>query len=187
MFEKHKCPLVLVKSLICFVWWQNKRWFFGMLHLILWFSVHSLTLIYKTNSLTLAFGHVTWTSIGVISLLGASTLVTSLGSFQWRGQEILSGHFFQRPDIFTLSFDHDTSKSIEVIFFLMASFVPNLATFQQSGQEILDIERTSLGLQTDRPTERPTDRYKTISAPFSKKKPSKPFKSSRCIVCNGGY
>ena len=104
----------------------------------------------KTNSLTLAFGHVTWKSIGVIYLLGASTLVTSLGSFQWRGQEILSGHFFQRLEFFTLTFDHVTSKSIEVIYFQMASFVPNLATFKQSGQEILNIERTSLGLQTDR-------------------------------------
>ena len=78
----------------------------------------------------MAFGHVTWKSIGVIYLLGASTLVTSLGSFQWRGQEILSGHFFQRPEFFTLTFDHVTSKSIEVIYFQMASFVPIFGNFQ---------------------------------------------------------
>ena len=114
--------------------------------------------------MTLAFGHVTWKSIGVIYLLGASTLVTSLGSFQWRGQEILSGHFFQRPEFFTLTFDHVTSKSIEVIYFLMASFVPNLATFKQSGQEILDI------LSGHRLVYRLTDRYKTIYPLFSKKK-----------------
>ena len=57
--------------------------------------------------------------------------------------------FFSKASSFTLTFDNVTWKSIEVIYYLGAFTVPILSTLQQRGQEKL-IERTSLGLQTDR-------------------------------------
>ena len=94
--------------------------------------------------------------IRAIFFLGASTVST----FQWRGQEILSGHFFkdQQFDLNHRPSDLKTNKG-HLISMGIHCTVTSLATFKQSGQEILDIERTSLGLQIDRPTEWPTDRY----------------------------
>ena len=45
----------------------------------------------KTSILTLTFDHMTWTSIGVMYLLEAST-VSNLAAFKQRGQKIMSRH-----------------------------------------------------------------------------------------------
>ena len=66
--------------------------------------------IYKvdnTLSLTLTFEHVTWKSIGIIYLLGA-TPAPSLVLIKWRGQKTLNGqHSGLEKSGLTLTFEHN--------------------------------------------------------------------------------
>ena len=62
----------------------------------------------------------------------------------WQAEELSSegvkryeADIFSKTSSLTCTFDHVTSKSIGVIYFLGASTVPSLATFKQRGQEIL--------------------------------------------------
>ena len=69
----------------------------------------------------------TWKSIGII------LHCTKFGDFQAKGSKDIE----QTTSSLTLIFDHVTWTSIGVIYSLGASNVPSLATFKQSGQNIL--------------------------------------------------
>ena len=70
-----------------------------------------------------------------------------LVNFKQSGQKLLSGQYFSMTSTnsLTMTFDHLTLKSIRVIYSLGA-----FGNLQAKG--LKDIERTSLRLQTDRPT-----------------------------------
>ena len=101
----------------------------------IWYTARRI----NTNSLTLLLDHVTWTSIGVIYLLGESR------NFQTKGSEILSRHFLKTGSL-TLTVDHVSSKSIGVIYSIGASTVVNLANFKQRDQEILGGQHFNIDL-----------------------------------------
>ena len=73
--------------------------------------------------------------------------VSSLATFQQRGQEILNGHFFQRPAVWPWPLTMWTENQF------WASTVIRLVTFQQRSQKIL----SDIAWSTDRPTDRLTD------------------------------
>ena len=63
----------------------------------------------------------------------------------------------------TLTFEHVNWKSIGIIYSLRATPAPSLVLIKWRSK---DIERTTLGLQTDLPTDIPTDSCKTIRPLF---------------------
>ena len=65
----------------------------------------------------------------------------------------------------TLTFKHVTWKSIWIIYALGTTPALSLVLIKWRGQKILSGQH-ALGLQTDRPTDRPTDSYKTICPLF---------------------
>ena len=84
----------------------------------------------KTSSLTLTFGYVTWTSIGVIyslgPLLSRGIHWTKFGIFPAKGSRNIEWTiFFSKTSSLTLIFGHVTWKSIGLIYFLGSSTVPS--------------------------------------------------------------
>ena len=107
----------------------------------------------RKSGLTLTFEHVTWKSIGIIYLLRA-TSAPSLILFKWRGQKILSRHhtglervIWPWPLNMWLLIEGNPCTKFDIV--------------QVKGSK--DIERTTLGLQTDRHTDR---QLKTICPLF---------------------
>ena len=90
----------------------------------------------RKSGLTLTLEHVTWKSIGIIYLLGA-TPAPSLVLIKWRGQKILSGQHNGLKSGLTLTFKHVTWKWIGIIYSLRATPAPSLVLIKWSGQKIL--------------------------------------------------
>ena len=76
--------------------------------------------------------------------------------------------YWSQKSSLTLTFEHVISKSIGIIYLLGVTPAPSLLLINWKGSK--DIDRTTLGLQTDRPTDRPTYRPTVAKqyAPFFK-------------------
>ena len=115
LFQKHVCPpwckipvYLLCRSKTC-PNQVSKR-----LKYIKW-KTHWV----QNSDLTLTFEHVTWRSIRIIYILGA-TPAPSLVLIKWRGQKILTLYGLN------LTFEHVTWKSIGIIYSLRKTPTPSL-------------------------------------------------------------
>ena len=104
---------------------------------------------YWPCGLTLTFEHVTWKSIGIIYSLRA-TPAPSLILIKWRGQKILSGqHSKLRRVVWPWPWTCDLEINKDQLL-IEGKFCTKFCNDQVKRSK--DIERTTLGLQTDRPT-----------------------------------
>ena len=152
MFQKHICPqwckikvYLLCRSKTC-----PKQVSKGLKY-IKWTTPWA-----QNSGLTLTFEQVIWKSIWIIYSLRA-TSAPSLVLIKRRGQKILSGqHSGLRRVVWPWPLN-----TIGTIYSLRATPAPSLVLIKWRGQKIL-----RLGLQTDRPTYRPT--VAKQYAPFSR-------------------
>ena len=109
----------------------------------------------EKSDLTLTFEYVTWKSIGIIYSLRA-TLAPSLVLIKWWGQKILSRqHAGLRRVVWPWPWTCDL-KILRDHLLIEGNPCTKFGIDQVKGSK--EIERTTLGLQTNRPTDWPTDR-----------------------------
>ena len=91
----------------------------------------------EKSGLTLTFGHVTWKSIGIIYLLGA-TPALSLILIKWRGQKIFKAdNTVGWEEWFDLDRWTSDLKSIGIIYSFRATPAPSLVLIKWRGQKII--------------------------------------------------
>ena len=118
--------------------------------------------------LTLTFEHVTWKSLRIIYSLRA-TSAPSLVLIMWRGQKILSKYTICSKEWFDLDLWTCDLKINRDHLLIEGNLCTKFCFDQVKGSK--DIEWTTLGLQTDRPTDIhvPTDRQlQNNMPPFSR-------------------
>ena len=117
----------------------------------------------RKSGMTLTFEHVTWNSIGIIYLL-REIPAPSLVLIKWRGQNILSGqHTWLWRVVWPWLWSSDLKINRDHLLIDDNPYI-KFGTDQVKGSR--DIERTTLGLQTDRLTDRHTDRQLQNNMPL---------------------